>query len=206
MQQQDSSTPEMFLYAIIFLFPVGTGIVLFYLSNAFRKIVYLLYCLIKITIAGVTFQFDQIASTINIMYTLKKTIAVGTNGLYVINQYIPFRFTSGLILTFYLMAIFCRIIWRNKQNTKSEDALIQEFRKKQMSDMLKKYKISYDADHDTFVQNFRRRREEINIPPNMIARKITDPVLRAKLLNFERYLERGEIMEIVHNIKELQSL
>ncbi|MBX6423381.1 hypothetical protein [Thermosulfurimonas sp. F29] len=92
----------------------------------------------------------------------------------------------------------------------TENTVIRKYRKLSFQDLVRRMKLpppETDTDEKKLVEWFARVREDRNVPPNVIARKLGkfDKDRRRMFINFfERCLQRGETLQLISDPKELE--
>lgn len=210
-QQEDSNmiVPAIFitvamaaaLYLLVFPIP------------AVRCAIYLLLIVVKLFGALLVMDFDAVGKLLDlagiILDGLKAGMRPNPGAIYrAILEAGPPPLLVGLVVSAIAAAPAAFIL--PKRRFPSERKAVKRQAGKNLKQVLRDWRIegelSGNEPPEELAAKFAKIREKKNIPPNVIARKIADPVRRSALWHFNRATKHGEIFRKITNTEELRNI
>jgi len=209
-QQEDSNmiVPALFitvamaaaLYWLVFPIPVV------------RCVVYLLLIAVKFFGALLVLDFDSMGKLLGlagiILDGLKAGLRPNPGAIYrAILEAAPSPLIVGFILSTIAMVPGAVLL---RRRFPSEKKAVRRQAGKNLEQVLRDWQIegelSGDEPPEELAAKFAKIREKKNLPPNVIARKIADPMRRSALWHFNRVVKHGEIFRKITDTEELRNI
>jgi len=212
---QDSSGQDQLLYVALPVAMLGIMLGMLYtFVPPVRWFLFVVYAVSKLFSAILALDFTAAGDMVDAIRALQHTppSKVGFDGFSIINRYGAAPWREGLAVTLILMGCYFALVrWAQKRVTSvTEEEVVETFRNKTLEEVVREWELPEEVlqiqDPEKLAEIFYEARQQKNIPPSIIGRKMRDRKLRDAIIYFNRILRDGTAMKQITDPDEVKRL